>query len=173
MMAIMGDRRLSPRAKNVAFVLLNHLNTETLRCDPKVKSIGEQCCASERTVCGALAELRGCEWLEQRRRRGSSTFTFNFRRSDDPQKPAGLMPGDPQEPADHGPADPQDRAGLDKQDPAGLDTQKPAALTKTDNSETGKLKPGKKLLRRPAASDADTDLAFGEWWPHYPKKIEK
>jgi len=165
LMAIMADQRLSPTAKNVACVLLNHLNTETLRCDPKAKSIGQQCCVGERTVSGALAELRSCGWLEQKRRRGSSSFAFNFGR-DDTHVPADL-PGD----------DPQDVAGLDTQDPAGLDTQNPAPLIKYEKIETGKLKPGKiypaTARSRSRFSEAELDAAFSEFWPHYPKKVDK
>src|SRR5215203_825853 len=146
LMAIMADQRLSPTAKNVACVLLNHLNTETLRCDPKAKSIGQQCCVGERTVSGALAELRSCGWLEQKRRRGSSSFAFNFGRDD-------------------------------THVPAGLDTQNPAPLIKYGKIETGKLKPGKiypaTARSRSRFSKAELDAAFSEFWPHYPKKVDK
>jgi len=176
LMAIMADQRLSPTAKNVACVLLNHLNTETLRCDPKAKSIGQQCCVGERTVSGALAELRSCGWLEQKRRRGSSSFAFNFGR-DDTHVPADLPGDDPQDSAGLSADDPQDVAGLDTQDAAGLDTQNPAPLIKYEKIETGKLKPGKIYLAatrsRSRFSKAELDAAFSEFWPHYPKNVDK
>jgi hypothetical protein len=76
--AIFADARLPQSAKVVAGVLLDKLNSGDRRCNPKVNTLEPLCGLKRRSILAALSELKGTGWLQQKRRRGSSFYTFGF-----------------------------------------------------------------------------------------------
>ena len=62
---IMSDPRLPGSAKSAAFFLLDHLNTETERCDPSLDGLAERMSMSRRSVVDGIAALIEAGYLER------------------------------------------------------------------------------------------------------------
>jgi hypothetical protein len=163
---IFANARLSQSAKVIAGILLDCLNTETERCDPSLTFLEARSGLKRRRICEVLEELREHDVLRQKRRRGTSTYRFNFG-TDEVQESAPLARDEVLE-----------TARLQVQETAPLEVHKSAPPREIGNIETGKMKPGKispAFAARPRSRllEADLDAAFSEWWPHYPKKVDK
>jgi hypothetical protein len=163
---IFADARLSQSGKIVAGVLLDCLNTGTGRCDPSIETMQARSGLGRRSVTRAISELRETEWISQKRRRGTATYSFNFADDDEPEAA--------HQRADDAPA----MTCLNAPEMASLDAPRTAPLRETGNLESGKMKPGNVSPAsgsRPRSrfSEPDLSAAFDEWWPHYPKRVDK
>jgi len=65
---MMADRALAPTAKEVGFVLLDHHNAETGRCDPSQRRIAKRLGVSDRSVGAAIAALKERGYFAHQRR---------------------------------------------------------------------------------------------------------
>ena len=63
--AVMGDSALPGSAKSAAYFLLDHLNTQTERCDPSLIGLAERMGMSRRSAITGIAALIAGEYFER------------------------------------------------------------------------------------------------------------
>ena len=188
--AMFADDRLRHSAAVVGGVLLDFLNTETLQCNPSAGLLEGKCGLKRRAVLGALDELRTAGWVVQRRRRGTSCYSFpaldevhQFAplHSAEMHQSAPVISDEVHSPAPH-PAEemhhPAPVARDEVHETACLQVHETAPLYRNREYETGKdrektISPTPHRRTRSGPSETEIDAAFAAWWPRNPKLVDK
>ncbi|MGA0594935.1 helix-turn-helix domain-containing protein [Enterovirga sp. CN4-39] len=188
--ALLRDAQLKPSSRAVGIALLGFMNGQSGECFPSYSTLAGAASLKRRATINAVRDLEGRGWITVHRVTGGDPsqlkgwVTNRFlvhapAHSDatpDTSPPVHVdAPGPGAQPCTtpvhdgalppvHGDAPPPVHGGAPK-----LMNNKPMNMNSGDIS----LAASKTRAKKSGPSEAEIGVAFDEWWPHYPKKVDR
>lgn len=169
--AAMRDRSLSASAKNLLFVLVDHYNVRTSRCDPSLARLADEIGLSRRRAVAALRDLEAGGWVETTHTIGGrNSYSVVFEKAAPPHAGIGTTP--PMSNAHMGYGSPValNKKGTQKKNEGGIIPPPPPAFDLDIPEPLHDPGPPCAQPIRSVAKADEVEADFNEWFAQYPKR---